>query len=65
MKTSTEIASIARHVGERKAVELCAKAGFDGWDFSMFAMAKYNWQTKECDPTDHPLAGRNYVQFAR
>ena len=65
MKISTEIASVARHVGERKAVELCAKAGFDGWDFSMFAMVKYNWQTQSCDPTDHPLAGRNYLQFAR
>ena len=65
MKTSTEIASIARHVGERKAVELCAKAGFDGWDFSMFAMANYNWQTRSCDPSDHPLCGKEYLQFAR
>ena len=29
MKTSTEIDSIALHVGEEKAVELVAKAGFD------------------------------------
>ena len=65
MKISTEIASIARHVGERKAVELCAKAGFDGWDFSMFNMVNYNWQTKECDTADHPLAGRDYLRFAR
>ena len=65
MKISTEIGSIAKHVGERKAVELCAKAGFDGWDFSMFAMAKFNWQTWSCDPTDHPLGGSNYLRFAR
>lgn len=65
MKTSTEIASIARHVGERKAVEWCAEAGFDGWDFSMFAMANYNWQTQSCDPSDHPLCGKGYLQFAR
>lgn len=64
MKISTEIASIARHVGEHKAVELCAKAGFDGWDFSMFAMGLYNWQTGICEPSDHPLCGRNYLQFA-
>ena len=39
MKISTEIESISKHVGEHKAVELCAKAGFDGWDFTMFDMA--------------------------
>ena len=65
MKISTEIASIAKHVGEHKAVEMCAKAGFDGWDFSMFAMAKFNWQTWSCDPSDHPLCGAEYLKFAR
>ena len=65
MKISTEIASIARHVGEEKAVEMVAKAGFDCWDFSMFAMCRYTWQTGTCAPNDHPLAGGNYLQFAR
>ena len=41
MKISTEIESISKHVGEHKAVELCAKAGFDGWDFTMFDMCRY------------------------
>ena len=40
MKISTETESIAKKVGMEKAVELCAKAGFDGWDFSMFSMHK-------------------------
>ena len=40
MKISTEIDSIALHVGEEKAVELVAKTGFDAWDFSMFQMCK-------------------------
>ena len=40
MKISTEIASTAKVVGEERAVELCGKAGFDGWDFSMFDMHK-------------------------
>ena len=65
MKISTEIASIANHVGEEKAVELCAKAGFDGWDFSMFKMGIHNWKTDACEPSDHPLCGSNYLQFAR
>lgn len=65
MKTSTEIASIAAHVGEHKAVELCAKAGFDGWDFSMFNMCKMDW-AKGCPmETGHPLTGAEYVRFAR
>jgi sugar phosphate isomerase/epimerase len=65
MKISTEIVSAARIVGERKAVEYCAKAGFDAWDFSMFAMCDYNWSAKCLNPTDHPLAGANYLAFAR
>lgn len=65
MKISTEIASIARHLGEHKAVELCAKAGFDGWDFSMFQMGLYNWRLNACEDTGHPLRGANYLQFAR
>ena len=40
MKISTEIASIAKKVGNERAVELCGKAGFDAWDFSMFDMHK-------------------------
>ena len=65
LKTSTEIASIAKHVGEHKAVELCAKAGFDGWDFSMFQMGIYNWKIDGCEDTGHPLRSANYLQFAR
>lgn len=65
MKISTEIASATRLVGEQKAIELCAKAGFDAWDFSMFSMCRYDWQSKTCGPNDHPLAGSQYLQFAR
>ena len=65
MKTSTEIGSIAKIVGEEKAIELCAKAGFDAWDFSMFSMCNYNWGTKTVIPSSHPLAGKDYLSFAR
>ncbi len=65
MKISTEIASAARIIGEQKAVELYAKAGFDAWDFSMFDMARYNWQTAQYIPTGHPLSGSRYLDFAR
>lgn len=65
MKTSTEIASAAKIIGEHKTVELVAKAGFDAWDLSMFAMCQYNWQTGCCEPTDHPLAGSGYLKFVR
>lgn len=65
MKISTEIGSIAERVGERKAIEMCAKAGFDGWDFSMFEMARYDWRTDSLIPSDHPLSGKDYLKFAR
>lgn len=65
VKISTEIASAARIIGEEKAIEAYAKAGFDAWDFSMFAMVRYDWGKNICLPTDHPLAGNSYLQFAR
>ena len=65
MKISTEIASAARLIGEERAVELYAKAGFDAWDFSMFDMVKYDWKNKCVLENDHPLGSREYLAFAR
>jgi len=65
MKISTEISSAAGIVGEEKAIELCAKAGFDAWDFSLFLMCKYDWDNKCLLNTNHPLAGSEYLKFAR
>lgn len=65
MKTSTEIASAARIVGEEKAIELIAKAGFSAWDFSMFRMCDYEWATGNVLPSDHPLAGSDPLAFAK
>ena len=64
MKVSTEIASAARLVGEEKAIELIAKAGFDAWDFSMFSMCKYDYAERCVIPSDHPLATREALSFA-
>lgn len=55
MKISTEIGSTSKIVGEAKAVEYIAKAGFDAWDFSMFYINQ-DW---------HPLSKKNYLQYAR
>lgn len=65
MKTSTEICSTAKFVGEEKAIELIAKAGFDAWDFSMCDMCRYDWDKKMFPQSSHPLAGDNYLAFAR
>ncbi|MDO5479193.1 MAG: TIM barrel protein, partial [Clostridia bacterium] len=66
MKTSTEINSASRIVGEEKAIELIAKAGFDAWDFSMFSMGIYDWGKKTFNfETGHPLSGKDYLAFAR
>ena len=65
MKTSTEIHSAALIVGEEQAIEYIAKAGFDAWDFSMFRMCRYDFKEKKVLPTDHPLAGNEYLKYAR
>ena len=64
MKVSTEIGSISRIVGEEKAIELLAKAGFDAWDFSMFEMARIDWNKKVVLDSDHPLE-KDHVAFAK
>ena len=65
MRTSTEIESTAKIVGEERAVEYIAKAGFDAWDFSMFQMCKYDKLTKTVLQTEHPLCTGDYLAFAR
>lgn len=66
MKISSEIASVAVIVGEEKAIEYYAKAGFDAWDFSLFSMCKIDWNTRTLiTENDHPLAGKDYLKFAR
>ncbi|MBR2944375.1 MAG: sugar phosphate isomerase/epimerase [Clostridia bacterium] len=65
MKISTEIQSTSRHVGEEKAIELLAKAGFDCWDFSMFEMVRLNWSTMKIIENDHPLNGNQWRDFAK
>ena len=64
-KVSTEIGSFAWIVGEHKAVELVAKAGFDAWDFSMFDMARWDWNTNSLKAVDHPLKRDDYLKFTR
>ena len=46
MKISTEIVSAHRIVGEEKAVETIAKAGFDAWDFSISTLCEYDYENK-------------------
>lgn len=65
LKISTEIDSISMHVGEEKAVEYVAKAGFDAWDFSMGCLWRKDPVTNEWRVPDHPLAGNDYLKFAR
>ncbi len=65
MKTSTEIASIANVVGEERAIEYLAKAGFDAWDFSMWEMCKYDWDKRVLLKNEHPLASNQYLSFAK
>lgn len=65
MKISTEIDSIAKIVGMERSVELCARAGFDAWDFSLFDMCKIDWGTRLPLQNPHPLNGPHCLKFAR
>lgn len=65
MKISTEIDSAAKIIGEEKAVEYVAKAGFDAWDFSMFSMCVCDQNGNIITENSHPLASNDYLKFAR
>jgi len=62
---STEIASAAKIVGDEKAVELCAKAGFDAWDLSMTHMIGYDYSRDVITNRTHPLQSDNYVEYIK
>ena len=65
MKTSTELHSIAKFVGDEKSIELIAKAGFDCWDFSLFDMARFEKGTLHILDSDHPLHTSDYSTYAK
>ena len=65
MKTSTEIASIARRVGRAKAIEYAAKAGFDAFDLSMSSMITYTTDWALIPNRDDILAGPQYLKHIR
>ena len=65
MLISTEIGSASRIVGEERAIEYCAKAGFDAWDFSMTRMFQYDWANHLPIRMEHPLFGQEYLRYAR
>lgn len=65
MKISTEIASASRIIGAEKAVEYIAKAGFDCYDFSMFDMARYDWESGKVIENNSPLRLKDYLKYVR
>ncbi len=65
MKLSTEIGSYSPLVGEHKAVELAAKAGFEAWDLSMHRMCRFNKKTQSIASFDHPFFAPDYLKFIR
>ncbi len=65
-KISTTIETIALGVGDEKAVEFVAKAGFDAFDYSFFTTYDYNWDTMRATPKDnHPFNKTNYADYMK
>ena len=65
MKISSEILTASKIIGEKRTIEYYAKAGFDAWDFSMFSMCRYDKINACLLENEHPLAGNEYIKFAR
>ncbi|MBO7213891.1 MAG: sugar phosphate isomerase/epimerase [Clostridia bacterium] len=62
MKLSTEISSASKILGEERAIEYIAKAGFNAFDFSMFKLGKVGDNN---ELIDYPLNTANYLSFAK
>lgn len=66
MKISTETNSTRRIVGNEKAIEYIAKAGFDAFDFSMFDIVEsVDWENKKAIISDTPLVSDDYLKYVR
>ncbi len=66
MKTSTSHGAIAKITGDEKAVEMIARAGFDGWDVALCDMWIYDWGARVFKPNDASvLSGSNYLSHMR
>lgn len=65
MKISTEIRSIAKKAGMEKAVELCAKAGFDAWDFTMVDLHRIDYLGGYPIPKGESPNAASQIAFAR
>ena len=63
MKVSTNTCTLTKYVSYEKAIELIAKAGFDGWDFSLFDMIRYDYSNGSVIKQPHALNGNDYVKF--
>ncbi|MBE7084358.1 MAG: sugar phosphate isomerase/epimerase [Clostridiales bacterium] len=64
--TSTEIGAASKRIGEKKAIELVAKAGFDAYDFSLISnIVRYDYKTKVGVYADTPLSGSEYLKYVK
>lgn len=62
-KISSEIHSLAKRVGEERAIRMLAAAGFEYYDFSLFSMAPVNWKEKRVEMGEHPLQGEHWREY--
>lgn len=65
MKISNEITGPSTLVGAEKAVEYCALAGFDAWDFPLDHICSHYCDVKKGVESALPLNGDAYVKMAR
>lgn len=66
MKVSMPITPVANIVGEQKAIEMVAKAGFDYFDYDFaFRLVNYNFTLRTTRYSYHPLATDGYLDYVK
>ena len=65
MLISNETGSTAAKIGEKKAIELFAKAGFTAWDFSLFDRNRYIFSENKVLGPDGKVLSTDLIKYAK
>jgi sugar phosphate isomerase/epimerase len=65
MIISNEIGTVSKVVGDKKGIELFAKAGFDAWDFSMYDRSRFIFNENKLLDANGEVVSTDLIKYAK
>ena len=65
MLISNEIGTVSKVVGDKKGIELFAKAGFDAWDFSMYDRSRFIFNENKLLDANGNVVSTDLIKYAK